>query len=249
MEIWQVFFIILGVLIIIYLIQATPRKKNERIPSIEGIDDPEVAKSYERMTRTPPFKLLRKKVISQLKKLNLAGNLIDLGCGSGNLIIQIANSFPNLELIGVDVSNEIISIAEKQAKEHSVESRITFKIGNVTNLPFPDNSIDFIVSTFSLHHWSEPIKGFKEIFRVLKKNGTCLIFDFRRNSRRFFYEFLTFATKVVVPKALKRINEPLGSLKASYTSDEIIQIISHTSFKKPEIKMYLAWMFINIEKN
>ncbi len=249
MEIWQIFLIILGVCIILFLILSLPRKNNKRVPSIEGIDAPEIAKSFERMARTPPFKILRKNVISQIKKINPIGNLMDLGCGSGNLIIQIAKAFPNLDLIAIDVSNEIISLAEKRAKEHSFDSKITFKLGNVEDIPFPDNSMDFIVSTFSLHHWSEPINVFKEIYRVLKENGTCLIFDFRRNSRKFFYGLLTFATKIVVPKPLKNINEPLGSLKAAYTADEIIKVISHTSFNKIEIKPYLAWMFIKLIKS
>ena len=249
MDIWQIFLILLGVFIIIFLILALPRKTNERVPSIEGIDAPEVAKSFERMARTPPFKLLRKKVISQLKKLNPVGNLMDLGCGSGNLIIQIAKAFPKLDLTGVDVSNEILSFAEKQVKEYPFESKITFKLGNVEDLPFPDNSIDFIVSTFSLHHWSKPLNAFKEIYRVLKKNGICLIFDFRRNSRKFFYGLLTFATKVVVPKPLKKIKEPLGSLKAAYTADEIIKVLSYTAFNKIEIKPYLAWMYIKLIKS
>jgi len=249
MGFWQIFLLLLGVFIIIFLILALPRKINERVPSIEGIDAPEVAKSFERMARTPPFKLLRKKVISQIKKVNPIGNLIDLGCGSGNLIIQIAKAFPNLDLIGIDISKEIISLAEKRAKEHSLDRKITFKLGNVENMPFPDNSMDFIISTFSLHHWLDPMNAFKEIYRVLKKSGTCLIFDFRRNSRKFFYGLLTFATKIVVPKPLKNIKEPLGSLKAAYTAKEIIIILSHISFKKIEIKPYLAWMFIKLIKS
>ena len=248
MDIWQIFLIILGIFVIIFLIFALPRKINERVPSIEGLDIPEVAKSFERMARTPPFKLLRKKIISQLKKLIPIGTLIDLGCGSGNLIIKIAKVFPNLELIGMDVSNEILSLAKKRAKEHSFNNKITFKVGNVENMPVPDNSIDFIVSSFSLHHWIDPLKAFKEIYRVLKQNGSCLIFDFRRNSRKFFYGLLTFATKIVVPKPLKNINEPIGSLKAAYTADEIKEIFSQTFFEKFEITPYLAWMFIKLKK-
>ncbi|MFX1478980.1 MAG: class I SAM-dependent methyltransferase [Promethearchaeota archaeon] len=248
MENWQIFLIILGICIIVFLVFALPRKKHERVPSIEGLDIPEVAKAFETMAKTPPFILLRRKIISQLKKLEPKGTLIDLGCGSGNLLLKIAKLFPNLELIGIDISFEILSLAEKRLTEHSFDSKITFKVGNVENIPAPDNSVDFIVSSFSLHHWSEPLKVFKEIYRVLNENGTCLIFDFRRNSRNFFYGLLTFATKVVVPKPLKKISEPLGSLKAAYTANEITKILSHTQFSEIKINPYLAWMFIVLSK-
>ncbi len=248
MNFWFIFFLILGVFIIVFLILALPRKESERVPSIEAIDDPDVVKAFERMANTPPFKLLRRKVISTIRKLNPTGTLIDVGCGSGNLIIQIAKKFSNLNLIGIDLSEDIITAAIKSAEENGVNKKIKFEIGSVEKLPFSDDSIDFIVSTLSLHHWYDPLTSFKEIYRVLRRNGTCLVFDFRRNSRKFFYGLLTFATKIVVPKALKNINEPLGSLKAAYNESEIYQILSEIPFIEVEIKPYLAWMFIKIEK-
>ena len=215
---------------------------------MEGIDSPEVAAAFEKVTNLLPFKLLYRKVLSQLKLYNLKNSLLDVGCGSGNLIIQVAKKYPSLDLIGVDLSSEILELAKKKAVENNLNEKIVFKIGYVEHLPFPDKSVDFILSTLSLHHWEDPKQAFEEIFRVLKDGGVLLIFDFRRDARKFFYGLLKFATKVVVPKALKKINEPLGSLKAGYVFSEISQIISQTSFNNVDIKPYLAWMFIKLEK-
>ncbi|MFX0037633.1 MAG: class I SAM-dependent methyltransferase [Candidatus Hermodarchaeota archaeon] len=228
---------------------ALPRKESERVPSIEAIEDPDVVKAFERMANILPFKLLRRKVVSTIKKLNPTGTLVDVGCGSGNLIIQISKRFSNLDLIGVDLSEEIIKTAIKRVEKNGVIEKIKFEIGSVEKLPFLDDSIDFIVSTLSLHHWSDPLTSFKEIYRVLRRNGKCLVFDFRRNSRKFFYGLLTFATKIVVPKALKGINEPLGSLKAAYNVSEVHQFLSEIPFIEFEIKPFLAWMFIKIKKS
>lgn len=233
---------------IIILICSLPRKKNLREPSMEGLDNPEVAAAFEKVTNLLPFKLLHRKVLSQLKLYNLKDSLLDVGCGSGNLIIQVAKKYPSLDLIGVDLSSEILELAKKKAVENNLNEKIVFKIGSVESLPFPDKSVDFILSTLSLHHWEDPKQAFEEIFRVLTDGGVLLIFDFRRDARKFFYGLLKFATKVVVPKALKKINEPSGSLKAGYVFSEISQIISQTSFNNVDIKPYLAWMFIKLEK-
>lgn len=233
---------------VIILIYSLPRKKNLREPSMEGLDSPEVAAAFEKVTNLLPFKLLHRKVLSQLKLYNLKDSLLDVGCGPGNLIIQVAKKYPSLDLIGVDLSSEILELAKKKAVENNLNEKIVFKIGSVESLPFPDKSVDFILSTLSLHHWEDPKQAFEEIFRVLKDGGVLLIFDFRRDARKFFYGLLKFATKVVVPKALKRINEPSGSLKAGYVFSEISQIISQTSFSNVDIKPYLAWMFIKLEK-
>lgn len=243
-----VVLIILGIIFVLILIFGLPRKKSIRRPNIEGLDNPDVAKAFEKMTNLLPFKILRKKVLNQIKKLEPKGRLIDVGCGSGNLIVEIAETFPYLELTGVDISSEILKFAKERAIKNSYIERIDFKEGTAESLPFPDDSINFIVSSLSLHHWVHPIKVFQEFYRILKKDGIALIFDFRRDARKIFYGFLTFATKLVVPKALKQVNEPLGSIQSSYILAEIKQMFNKNSFVNTKIKPFLAWMFIIINK-
>ena len=236
--------LIIAIILFLVLIYGLPRKKNERQPNMEGLDSPEVAKSFNRMTKLPPFKLLYLKIIARIKKMNPNGILVDLGCGAGNLIIRIAKKFPELDLKGVDISTEILEHAKQRAKKNEVENKIEFKKGSVQELPFSDNSIDIIVSSLSLHHWENPSKAFNEINRVLKNDGKFLIFDFRRDTRKICYGFLKFATKVVVPKALKQVNEPLGSLQSGYTLDEALNLFSKFHGISIEIKQFLCWMFI-----
>ncbi|MHA1191636.1 MAG: class I SAM-dependent methyltransferase [Promethearchaeota archaeon] len=238
--------IIIGIIILFILIFGLPRKKSVRKPNIEGIEDPEVAKAFAKMTNILPFKILRKKVIARIYKLNPTGRLFDVGCGSGNLIIEISEKFPHLELIGMDISAEILDRAKLRAIEK--QKKIEFKEGSIEKLPFADESVDFIVSTFSLHHWINPQKAFQEIYRVLKKEGVALIFDFRRDSRKFFYGFLTFITKIVAPKPLKGINEPLGSIQSSYTLKEVENLLLKISIVNHKISPALAWMYIQIKK-
>ncbi len=52
-------------------------------------------------------------------------------------------------------------------------------VGDVAALPFPDGSFDLVVSTFSMHHWSDPAAGLGEIARVLRPAGRALIWDLR----------------------------------------------------------------------
>ena len=125
---------------------------------------------------------------------------------------------------------------------------IELKEGSVEKLPFSDEYADFIVSTLSLHHWNNPQNAFQEIYRVLKKDGVGLIFDFRRDSRKFFYGFLTFITKVAVPRPLREVNEPLGSIQSSYTPVEVQELFSKISIHNYEICPTLAWMYIQIKK-
>jgi len=66
--------------VFIILLFGLPRKKSSRAPNIEGIESPEVAKAFEKITNFLPFKILRKKVIARIKKLNPTRRLLDVGC-------------------------------------------------------------------------------------------------------------------------------------------------------------------------
>ena len=240
--------LVIGIIFLLVLIFGLPRKKSERSPNMEGIDSPEVAQAFNRMTKIPPFKLLYMKIVSQIKKLDPHGTLIDVGCGAGNVIIKIAKKIPELTLNAVDIAPEILEFAKKRAIENSVEDKINFKIGSVVELPFPDHSIDFLVSTLSLHHWEDPKIAFKEILRVLKEEGTFLIFDFRRDSRKIYHGFLAFVTKIIAPKALKKVREPSGSIQSSYALNEIRHLLTEVGASDVNINSFLAWMFITNKK-
>jgi ubiquinone/menaquinone biosynthesis C-methylase UbiE len=87
-------------------------------------------------------------------------------------------------------------------------------------IPFPDDSLDLVVSTLSLHHWRDPVGVLDEIARVLRPGGSFLVFDLRRDMTAPSYLLLWFATHCIVPRALRRVNEPLGSRNASFTPQE-----------------------------
>jgi ubiquinone/menaquinone biosynthesis C-methylase UbiE len=247
----MLFWTIIGILLIflaLILIFGLPRKQYERIYELEGIYDPDVAEAFEKMNDFIPFKILRSKVISRIKKYNPRGLLVDVGCGSGRLLIQIAKKINNLNLIGVDVAKEMIGFANEHVKSYEFEDRIELREGSVEKLPLNDNSIDFIVSTLSLHHWENPIKAFEEFFRILKDDGILLIFDFRRDSRNLCFGFLKFITRVIVPKALKKVGEPLGSLQASYSLSELNEIVNSTAFEKAKFDDMLCWIFLESKK-
>jgi ubiquinone/menaquinone biosynthesis C-methylase UbiE len=126
--------------------------------------------------------------------------------------------------------------------------RIKFKQGSAEHLPFGDGTQDFIVSTLSLHHWDEPQAAFKEIYRVLKPGGQMLIYDLRRDTRRLFFYLIWFAQNIALRimgvEAITKINEPMGSLLASYTKKEIEEIMKKTLFNDYKVEGKFGWMYL-----
>jgi ubiquinone/menaquinone biosynthesis C-methylase UbiE len=236
-------FLIIGVVVITAAIGAT-RVEFARKPGLEGIEDREAAEAYDRISGWPQFALLRRMILRRLWKLHPAGRLADIGCGPGRLVALIARQDSRLQVIGIDTAEEMIRTAKSSLASLGLSDRVEFRKGEVGCLPFADGEIDFAVSTLSLHHWTDPKGGLAEIARVLKPGGDLVLFDLRRDPRRFFYWLLNFAQALVVPNALRQVKEPLGSMLASYTPDEMAGILGETPFKEVKIEAGVGWMFI-----
>lgn len=232
-------FIIIGLFIVGYPRISLPRKAG-----FEGIESSEVVQAYDRISRWPQFRMLRRIILREIKKYRPEGIIVDIGCGPGYLIRLITESFSDLNIIGIDVSEAVLQAARGNLDLDSLAGRVTFQQGDIQKLPLEENSVDFVVSTLSLHHWAEPKEAILEIQRVLKPGGQFLIFDLRRDGRRFFYWLIYFATNCVVPNTLRQITEPLGSFLASYTPQETNIILSKSKFQNWKVKPGFGWLFL-----
>ena len=215
-----------------------------RLSPQEGIEDIEAVQAYDKISRWPQFRLLRMMIVSELKKHSPNGVLADVGCGPGYLVREIAKSYTRLSVIGGDISEEMVKKATDSVSRLSLGEKVSFRLGDIQELPFEDNSIDFVVSTLSLHHWSEPKRAMEEINRVLKPRGQLLIFDVRRDSRRLFYWLIRFAQTFILPDTMKRINEPTCSFLAGYTPTELEALMSGSPFDGWKVKPGIFWTFI-----
>lgn len=234
-------WVIVSIAIIGLILLASIPVKVKRFWRLEGIEDPNAVKAYDHLSRMPQFAAMRHIFTNELRKYDPSGILADVGCGPGYLLTLLRKKFPDLGLIGVDISDEILT----QARDNLVHyHNIDFKVAGSQGLPFASDSLDFVVSTLSLHHWSKPREAFGEFYRVLKPGGEFLIFDLRRNPPILFHLLFRFVTALVMPRVFRRIAEPLGSLLSSYTPEETQSIINDTPFTESRIKKGFFWLFV-----
>lgn len=175
---WIVAFavLLLAIIVISYL-QITLTHKI----SFEGIEDPEAVIAYDRISQMPQFAFIRCMFVNELKRHNPTGAIVDVGCGPGYLISFIAKKIPQAHIVGVDISEEMLSTASKNLSPLGFGEKVEFRKGESQSLSFENASVDNVVSTLSLHHWSDPKRAFQEIHRVLKPGGQFLVLDMRRD--------------------------------------------------------------------
>ncbi len=224
------------------------RRSRERIPCPEGVEDPEISAAFEWVTRMPQMRWLRHFVISQAVVLRNQGEAVDLGSGAGQLVLEMARQAPGLHVTGIDLSQKLLDYARESTRQAGLEERVDFRLGNVEEIPFPDQSLDLVVSTVSLHHWSDPVKVLNEIDRVLKPGGAFYIFDLRRDLALPFYLLLWFGTQFIVPAALHRVNEPMGSRNASYTVQELADLARLSRLHGGQVTASPIWIVLSGKK-
>lgn len=105
--------------------------------------------------------------------------VLEIGSGPGELAIEIARRLPGGEVVGIDLAAPMIDRALQRVRAAGVERSVRFQLADAAALPLAEASFDVVVSTLSLHHWSDPAAVFAEIGRVLRPGGIALIYDLR----------------------------------------------------------------------
>jgi ubiquinone/menaquinone biosynthesis C-methylase UbiE len=237
------FIVFSAVVLLVIAILAMRPMKIPRDSTREGVEDAEALQAYYHVSRWPIFTYERHIVLKALSKIKPNGQMVDVGCGPGYLAAQISQKFPDVKIAGLDI-NELTLKNAKRTWSPDVYPGLEFLTGDAQQLPFPDNSLDFIVSSLSLHHWPYAQTVFQEIFRTLKPGGKVLIFDLRRDSPSYFYWVLKIGQAFLAPKSIRNINGAIGSFWAAYTPSEIEAIFHGIPMENSQIETGFGWMLI-----
>lgn len=100
--------------------------------------------------------------------------LLDLGCGAGHVSFHLSPLVK--KVVAYDLSSAMLDVVKKKTIEKSLSNIETVE-GVAENLPFADNSFEFVVSRYSAHHWQDLGLALREVKRVLKPTGTAVFID------------------------------------------------------------------------
>ena len=149
-----------------------------------------IANKYDLINNIMSFgtqKYIKYKSIKNLK-IKPHDKIIDLCCGTGDLSVLINQIEPQAGVTGIDFSDNMLDIARK--KKHA--GKIQYFQGDVTNLPYSDNTFDFAVMGFGLRNIQNAEKAVEEAYRILKPGGCFMHLDFgKKNLLNKLYNLTT----------------------------------------------------------
>lgn len=107
-----------------------------------------------------------------------AATVLDVGCGGGQILENLAGQYPQAKFNGVDLSTDQVKRATRRLQPFG--ERVAIQQGSALELPFADASFDVVYSIASIKHWTDQAKGLRECVRVLKPGGRLLILEVDR---------------------------------------------------------------------
>jgi len=102
------------------------------------------------------------------------GFWIDLGAGKGQVGIPLIEATGN-PVVMLDPDVEAMTKGLEIARKKRLGDRLFAVVGVAEDMPFPDNSVDLVVSRGSIFFWTDPAKGLQEVYRVLRPGGKAYI--------------------------------------------------------------------------
>lgn len=170
--------------------------------------------------------------------------VLDVGTGTGRLAIELAKARPDLHITGVDISEDMLSVARQNAARAGLTETIEFQPAPAVTLPFPDGHFALVTSNASLHLWTDPVAVLGEIARVTATSGCCLVRDNLRLA--VLSPFLGLAGRVMgMDPAQRRLW--LQAIRASYTPGEVKAILMRSALKDAHVSTAPDLLYLDID--
>jgi ubiquinone/menaquinone biosynthesis C-methylase UbiE len=165
--------------------------------------------------------------------------VVDLACGPANQLCLVASMNPDINFIGVDLSEPMLDKARARVARMGLQN-VTFRRGDITRLDmFADQSVDAVVSTMALHHlptFDMLCQTYAEVARILKPGGGVYMVDFGhlKSERSIAYFGNQYAHRQHHLFTLDYIN----SLRAAFSPEEFEQAVAPL---KGRAQLYKTW--------
>jgi len=187
-------------------------------------------------------KIWRRRLIKHLGRSN-PKTILDVATGTGDLALAALRINPDI-IKGVDIATGMLKIGRKKILSRGEESRITLVEGDSENLPFKDQKFDAVMVAFGVRNFENPLKGLKEMKRVLNPGGVVAILEFTmplhfpvRPLYKFYFKRILPLIGKIISKDFSAYRYLPESVEAFAQREDFLNLMKDAGFETVHYKI------------
>lgn len=189
------------------------------------------------------FKALARRVADELPA---GSQVLEVAPGPGYFAIELAK-LGSYRITGLDISHTFVQIARRNAAQAGAE--VDFQQGNASNMPFADQSFDFLLCRAAFKNFSEPVRALQEMYRVLKPGGRALVIDLRKDApMESIAEMVNGSGTGPINRMISKFTFRFMLLKRAYTRKQFDEFLAQTKFGPIEIQEELVGLELSLHR-
>jgi len=204
----------------------------------------EIADNYDRMNKIISFR--RDKVWRKftMKKMNvkIGSTALDVACGTADWTIDLAMASTTGKIIGLDFSQNMINNGKRKINKLNLQDQVELVNGNALDLPFADNTFDYVTIGYALRNVPDIEKTLSEMMRVAKPGGMVVSLEVSKPTFKPFrslYFFYFYKLLPLLGKLFANSYEQYSWLPESLTNfpeqHELAKIFEDVGLEKVEV--------------
>ena len=151
-------------------------------------------------------KIWRRKAI-KIASRNNPHKLLDIAAGTGDFTILEAKRTNAEEIIGIDISQNMLNVAIEKARKQNLQDRIKFMKADSLSMPFDNDYFDAATVGFGVRNFADIPAGLREIHRVLKPGGRLVVLELSEPSNPIIKGVFGFYFHKILPVAGKLVSK------------------------------------------
>ncbi len=219
----------------------TPYGGDSKKAEVEQMFD-KIAPRYDLLNRVLSLGIdisWRKRALGYLKKEN-PQQMLDVATGTADVAIMATKLLNPTQVIGVDISNQMLDYGRVKIKNEGLEGLISLETGDSERLRFADNSFDAVTVAFGVRNFENLEKGLAEMHRVLRPGGRVVILEFSRPHIFPFKQLYNGYFKYILPligrltsRDIRAYTYLFESVQAFPEGSNFTNILTKTGFQHP----------------
>ena len=160
-----------------------------------------IAPKYDLMNNIISFRRHKSWRRFTMRKMNMqpGQTALDLCCGTCDWTIALAKASSGGKVVGLDFSRNMLDIGQAKVDKLALGNQIELVQGNAMDLPFEDNSFDYVTIGFGLRNVPDVVKTLKEMRRVVKPGGMIVCLEMSKPTWQPFKGIYYFYFEKVMP--------------------------------------------------